>query len=250
MYPYIKIYSILFPTYYLCGLIGFILTFIVVSQLLKKCNFYSKLIKIYLFSFIGMAIGSRFVGIISGLLYYYQLHKSINLNYAIHNSGIVFIGGLIGYILNLYAICKIKKIDFRIASNIAAIGIPLFHSFGRLGCYFSGCCYGIELNNILAVPYKSYYDSNLVNRLPVQLYESFFEFALFILLFCIYKKNKNNVKLLKLYFYLYSIWRIIIEFFRGDVTRVVIHGISLTQIIIVLTNIIIFIKERRKISYE
>ena len=31
--------------------------------------------------------------------------------------------------------------------NVAVPAMPLFHAFGRVGCFLTGCCYGKELSN-------------------------------------------------------------------------------------------------------
>ena len=60
--------------------------------------------------------------------------------------GMVFYGGFIGGALGV--IKKKKKIDKSLNTNefldIYAVLIPLFHTFGRIGCFLGGCCYGIE----------------------------------------------------------------------------------------------------------
>ncbi len=73
--------------------------------------------------------------------------------------GMTFIGGLIGgvasflgvYFLYIYVIAPRTKIKF-LQNNMNAtltdalpfipIGIAIAHAFGRLGCFFGGCCFG------------------------------------------------------------------------------------------------------------
>lgn len=60
------------------------------------------------------------------------------------------------------------------------------------------------------------------------------------------RKNINNKNLISIYILLYGIWRFFIEFYRGDEVRYVVKGISITQIIIVISIIIITLSTRRK----
>lgn len=250
MYPYVVIGRYYIPSYYLCALAGFLIAFIVISRILINKYLFGKYIKIYLYSFIGMGIGARILGIISGLLYYHQVNGKWSLISAINSSGIVFIGGLIGYMVNLFILCKIKRESFLVASDIASIGIPLFHSFGRIGCFLSGCCYGKLSDSKLAIPYRIYSQDIYMKRIPVQIYESIFEFLMFILMYFLFRnmerKNINNKNLISIYILLYGIWRFFIEFYRGDEVRYVVKGISITQIIIVISIIIITLSTRRK----
>lgn len=59
-------------------------------------------------------------------------------------------GGLFGALLMVYLICRIRKQNFADLSDILTVGIPLFHCFGRVGCFFAGCCYGVESNSWIA----------------------------------------------------------------------------------------------------
>ena len=89
-----------------------------------------------------------------------------------------------------------------------------------------------------------------MKRIPVQIYESIFEFLMFILMYFLFRnmerKNINNKNLISIYILLYGIWRFFIEFYRGDEVRYVVKGISITQIIIVISIIIIILSTRRK----
>ena len=100
---------------------------------------------------------------------------------------------------------------------------PLFHGFGRIGCFMAGCCYGVKL----ATPAELFGIFTL-DRLPVQLIEAGFEFLLFaVLLFCEKKQAKTDT--LQIYLITYAIFRFCIEFFRGDAIRGIFLGFSTAQ---------------------
>ncbi|MDB7985616.1 prolipoprotein diacylglyceryl transferase [Faecalicoccus pleomorphus] len=129
------------------------------------------------------------------------------------SSGFVFYGGLLGAIIGSVFYCREFHKDFYRQTNCLVPMIPLFHAFARIGCFFSGCCYGVE-SDILGIPTFSIYANPVeTNRIPVQLIEAGME-TLFFLFLHSYKGNR-------LYAYLafYSIGRFLLEFWRGDPQR-------------------------------
>lgn len=131
------------------------------------------------------------------------------------NGGITFIGGLIGGIASFligYAIFR-KKFTARLVDmvSIAPCCILIAHAFGRVGCFFAGCCYGKPTDSFLGIQFPG-----LPHKVhATQLYEAIFLFALFAVCFLLYwKKNfKHN---LSVYLIAYGIFRFALEFLRGD----------------------------------
>lgn len=106
-----------------------------------------------------------------------------------------------------------------------APAIPLFHAFGRIGCFLAGCCYGFELSDPIVIA-----SDFVITHFPVQLVESLFNILLFIVL-NIVQRYRPNTRILYVYMLSYAVFRFIIEFFRGDVTRGLFFGISTSQLI-------------------
>lgn len=129
--------------------------------------------------------------------------------------GITFIGGLIGGIASFlvgYAIFR-KKFKARLVDmvSIAPCCILIAHAFGRVGCFFAGCCYGKPTDSFLGIQFPG-----MTHKVhATQLYEAIFLFALFTVCFLLYwKKNfKHN---LSVYLIAYGIFRFLLEFLRGD----------------------------------
>ena len=94
---------------------------------------------------------------------------------------------------------------------IAPPAITLAHAFGRIGCFMAGCCYGKETDSWIGVqfPFLSY------KVVPTQLLESIFLFILTGVLLLLVFKFKFKYTFI-VYLGAYSIWRFVIEFFRGD----------------------------------
>ncbi|MDY4870296.1 MAG: prolipoprotein diacylglyceryl transferase, partial [Faecalicoccus sp.] len=104
-------------------------------------------------------------------------------------SGFVFYGGLLGAIIGSVFYCREFHKDFYRQTNCLVPMIPLFHAFARIGCFFSGCCYGVE-SDILGIPTFSIYANPVeTNRIPVQLIEAGME-TLFFLFLHSYKGNR------------------------------------------------------------
>ena len=106
--------------------------------------------------------------------------------------GFVFYGGLLGAILGVWIYCRQYKVPFQPLLDIFAPFIPLAHGFGRIGCFFAGCCYGKEYHGIFCVrfPYNEQIpELSEVPRVPVQLIEAGLNFVVFGILFYMAKKK-------------------------------------------------------------
>ena len=146
--------------------------------------------------------------------------------------GMVFYGGFIGGALGVIVYCK--KIDKSLNTNefldIYAVLIPLFHTFGRIGCFLGGCCYGIEsefgftVNDNKLNPFI-----NGVNRLPIQLIESGCNLLIFLFILYLFKKDFMKDRLIYIYMIIYPVVRFVLEFFRGDEYRGFLFGLSTSQ---------------------
>ncbi|WP_370784667.1 prolipoprotein diacylglyceryl transferase [Ruminococcus callidus] len=237
MYPRIHFLNSDISTYLLCTITGFLICYLLLNKLLLERYIFRKYSGAYLLSSIGMLLGAKLFGFISKLLYTYSLEKTLKFEYSLKESGIVYLGGLLGYLVMLKILCFIKDRNWNEISDITAVIVPLFHFFGRIGCFFGGCCYGIESNSCIAIPYRIILkDEQWTNRIPVQLMEAFFELILFVIFYFSYqdilkKQKEGSGRMLLLYLLLYSIWRFVIEFWRGDIERGKIGSLSFSQII-------------------
>lgn len=242
------------PPYMFFTGIGFVIAIsIYMLLLLKNKEDISRYIPMYLFTIPFLILGAKLFGILLNLseVVYYKLplNKDVFLK-----SGIVYYGGLLGMLLSFYFICKFKDGYLkRSVWDALAVAIPIFHCFGRIGCFFAGCCYGIEHISPISVIYSNYVDGMITTatRLPIQLIEASTNFLLFLCLLTLYIKGKCRGKLLRIYLACYAPLRIIHEILRADWNREVFSVLSfsqITSILILLTLLIIFIKERKQKS--
>lgn len=163
--------------------------------------------------------------------------------------GFVFYGALAGFLIGAFIAGRIHNIDYSSLLNIISPAIPFFHSFGRLGCFLTGCCYGIISENapigvIYFYPGHPAYGMRLI---PIQLIEC--SINLLIVGILLYRElflhiEKGN---LKLYLVLYAAARFILEFFRGDSERGMLFYLSTSQYIsLVIMGYLLFIYVKRK----
>ena len=154
-------------------------------------------------------------------------NKTIQLPsfFAIWEGGLAIHGGLIGAFLSIIFFCKSKNIDLKNFIDILIPSIILGQFIGRWGNFFNNEAFGIPTN----LPWKLFIP--IQNR-PVEfinyeffhptfLYESLWNFLIFIILMIIFKKE-NKSKLVKpgfiscLYLIGYSFGRFWIESLRTD----------------------------------
>ena len=146
--------------------------------------------------------------------------------------GFVVYGGIIGGILAGCLYCFCKKINFWKYFDLVMPSVALAQGFGRIGCLLAGCCYGRETNSALAITFQnSDFAPNHVALIPTQIYSSMLDFAHFFVLLYISRHKKKDGQVAACYLIFYSIGRFILEFFRGDLIRGSVGGLSTSQFI-------------------
>ena len=243
MYPYIHI---IIPSYGLLAFLGFFLCLMLLY--LRKDKFeigFGQFLKMFISGMAGLLIGSKLLYAVTRIPWLIQNFSFMNLLMLIPQSGFVFYGGLIGAICGVrWYVNRSKCCGMITAFNFITPAFPLFHCFGRIGCFMAGCCYGKEM------PPVNMFGVITLDRIPTQLIEAAFELILFVICLIAEKKNKNT-SLLKLYLVTYGIFRFCIEFFRGDAVRGFLFGLSTSQwvsMIIELAIIISFIRNKRSLK--
>jgi phosphatidylglycerol---prolipoprotein diacylglyceryl transferase len=136
----------------------------------------------------------------------------------IWEGGLVFQGGLIVAIPLALVLIKKKNLSFWQIFDVLAPYIALGQAFGRIGCFFAGCCYGKPTNLPWAVTFTDPKTLALagIPLHPTQLYSSLALFLVFLILILLRKHTKFSGQLSCLYLILDSSFRFCIEFFRGD----------------------------------
>lgn len=164
---------------------------------------------------LNLAIFAIPAGVLGARLYYvifnwgfYSQNPSQILNF--RGGGMAIHGALIGGILAGLIYTKIKKINFLKMADIALIGMPLAQAIGRWGNYINGEAHGGPTN----LPWGIMVDGVKVH--PTFLYESIWDFGIFIFLWIFRKKKKYEGQVAIYYIILYSLGRFFIEGLRTD----------------------------------
>ena len=95
--------------------------------------------------------------------------------------GLVFYGGLIFAIAVFFVWCGVRRERVAPVADLFVTIIPLAHAFGRVGCFFNGCCYGKVSQRYGVVYHNSPSAVNGVPLFPVQLVGSLGNLVLFFI---------------------------------------------------------------------
>ena len=217
MYPYLlpEIFDYTIPLYDLLIAIGILAMLLYVT---KRSENYDGLTRKQTNRLLLLILISLLFALLSSFLLDGIFH-SIKMGEATFGS-VTFIGGLIGGIASFLLLYKFfyPYPDKSLKRSLDTIltGVVLAHAFGRIGCFLAGCCFGIPTDSFLGVvfPYGHAYEAFPdIAVYPTQLFESLFLFFLFIML---NKVKKLKYKETETYLISYGLWRILIEFIRGD----------------------------------
>ncbi len=208
----------------------------------------------FLFGLIGMFIGAKtlsllcvFPEFISELKYAFTETELFIKKYLL--SGFVFYGGLYGALLGVFVYAKSAKCSFSELLSMMFPVVPMIHAFGRLGCFCTGCCYGIQSEHFGICFSHSEIAPNGIPLFPVQLCEAVLEFALFAVLLAMMLRHAHGFKMLGLYLTVYGAFRFAFEFLRGDSARGFIGVLSVSQVISIVTvawGIFLLLKSRKQ----
>lgn len=146
--------------------------------------------------------------------------------------GWVVYGGILGGILGGWLYCRRNRLNTWKYFDLGLASVALAQGFGRIGCFFAGCCYGRETSLPIGITFhNSNFAQNGVALFPTQILSSIFDFLLFGFLVWFYKRRKADGQITALYLILYSAGRFVIEFFRGDLIRGSVGALSTSQFI-------------------
>ena len=238
MYP--EIFSI--PSYYVMITAGVFFAVLAFRLICSKLQVNDGVYHFYSIDIvISIAVG------FGGAMLFQSLYDFIKTGVFVWR-GLTFMGGLVSGAVCFILIALLSRKKKIIGSLLAIceIAIPclvLAHAFGRVGCFLSGCCHGVDSEFGLYFP--------VLNRtvIPTQLYEFIFLFILSAVLFYFTFSRKITGFNLSIYSLCYGIFRFVIEFFRGDERGAFISGISPSQfwsILLIITGVALIILRKLK----
>ena len=228
---YFNILGLKLPSYGIMIVLGVILSNLVALLIAKKySDDTNDFLILEAYTWLGAFFGSKLLYLVISIhdIEWDRLFEADYFN-QIMRSGFVVYGGLIGGLIFAFVAGRIHKLDTMRYVRRYVFLIPLIHSFGRIGCFLAGCCYGMPYEGIGAV---SYPDNSLapndVHLFPVQLVEAFLLICIAVSI--VFLQVKCNWKYsIETYLIVYGVARFVLEFFRYDAIRGELGGLSTSQ---------------------
>lgn len=242
LYSAITIFGKPIPFYGLLMVLGFALAIIAAIPRARKLGVpLAEIVYSSVFTVLGALAGAKILALLTSLPYIIPYLKQGGSIIKLLEAGFVFYGGFIGGFIALFLYCKAYKEPFKKYLQLYAPSVPLGHLFGRIGCLFGGCCYGmpVDANAPFSVVYN-FVDENywsLVSvtpgqaYLPVQLIEALCLVVVYIIAEYTFYKSEEKLIPAFIYFLSYGVLRFTLEFFRGDAERGFFLGLSTSQLI-------------------
>ena len=196
---------------------------------------------------IGIIVGGRVGYILIYNLDYYLANISEIL--MIWKGGMSFHGGLVGIVVSTFIYSKKNNVNAFIFLDLIAIVAPIGIFLGRISNFINSELYGKESDIFWSVKFLAVDE---VYRHPSQIYEAIFEgIVLFLILNYLYRKKVfiNPGVISSIFLILYSVFRIIIEYFREPDIQLgyLIFNLTMGQIvsiIFLIFGIYLFFKKK------
>lgn len=233
MYPEIHFHSWSLSTYFLTISLTFCLMFLYLRRRAHRFGFsVVDILDLAMLTTVFGFLGARlFFVFYESPQYFFEHPLSI---FSFWEGGFVFFGGLFSALVAGFIYLKWKKIPVLSTLNLMAPVLALGYSLGRLACFFQGCCYGKPTHSPLGLHFTPLIDAGeTVARYPTQLFASFGELIVFLLILFLekYGHKKNKFMSNSLFF----IWmmghglnRMIMEIFRDDPRGPLIGGMGIS----------------------
>lgn len=177
---------------------------------------------------LDMAIFSVVFSVIGARLYYVLMtlgeYDSFLDVLSIWNGGLAIYGAIIAGAVTVYVICRVKKISYLKAFDMASPALMMAQAIGRWGNFFNGEAYGrvIPEDSFLYFirmgisPHDIEGVSGMAYVHPTFLYESLWNIVGFIIINALYKKKKFDGQVFLMYITWYGFGRMFIEGLRVD----------------------------------
>lgn len=204
---------------------------------------------------IAAFVGGKLFFFMENPSYYFGSLQNMKNNF---RTGFVFYGSLLFAVPITVWFFKKEKWPLWAMMDRLAITACILHAFGRMGCFFAGCCHGIPTDMPWGVTFTdpaSQAEPLNTALHPTQLYSSFMILGILAILWMMKRHNRFEGQLFFLYIMLYATGRSIIEIFRGDEARgyVIDNVISHSQfisIVVIAITIWAYLKFKKKANFK
>lgn len=186
------------------------------------------------------------VSVVGARVYYVLFYGGYRTLYdliAVWKGGLAIYGAVIGGIISLYIMGKIKKISPLKLLDIGASSIILGQAIGRWGNFMNAEAYGYETD----LPWRMGIGSgeHAIFVHPTFLYESLWNLIGFFLIWYLFPKRKYDGQILLVYLAWYGFGRMLIEGLRTDSLWLIPDVIRVSQLVgaicfVLCTGLLIF----------
>lgn len=159
--------------------------------------------------------------------------------------GFVFYGGFIVASLVAVAYTRLKQLPLAKLTDVLAPSVALGHAFGRLGCFFNGCCFGRACALPWAVTFPPPHVMAGIPVHPTELYEVLGNLMIFAGLSAVYRHKRFDGQIWWWYVLSYGVLRFLVDFFRGDYATyyfgvlTIGHLIAMTMIVVATAALVL-----------
>lgn len=166
------------------------------------------------------------------------------------DGGLSIQGAVVGGLLTAIWFLRKNKLGVWKWADILAPGVVLGQAIGRVGCLLNGDAYGIPTNSWLGVHYApgtpAYSVYGNTPLFPAEIMEGAWDLVIFLLIMAWRRKKPFEGSLALGYFFLYSLGRFTLEFWRADSLTTIMNlkAAQLTSILIALAVLIIFLVKK------
>ena len=149
----------------------------------------------------------------------------------IWDGGLAIYGGVIGGFIGLIVCCLLNKISIIRTTDAVAPVLALGQAFGRIGCIFGKCCYGVKVatRSLQWFPIAIYVHGDY--HYATNFYESILDLGIFFGLVFLLRKTKIRGLVTFAYLFSYGIVRFVLEFFRDKVQTLFIGTMPISQLV-------------------
>ena len=161
------------------------------------------------------------IGVVCARLYYcifyWELYEDdpISMLY-IWEGGLAIYGGIIGGVITLLVVAKVKKIPAPVLLDLAGMGVIIGQCIGRWGNFFNREAFGEETSSFLRMGLYNPVTGQTSYVHPTFLYESLWNLVGFLLLHFLSKGRKYDGQTALQYMAWYGAGRAVIEGLRTD----------------------------------
>jgi len=178
-------------------------------------------------AFLSGVIGARLLYVLFNLRAYCDSPLNI---FHVWSGGLSWHGGVLAGLAGITLYARKEKLSLWDTWDFAVLTGILGLTFGRVGCFLHGCCYGKITDLPWAVVFPAH---GPCGRHPTQIYEGILDLIIFLILLRLWKKNNFRGEVLCYFLGLYSAARFFVEFFRDNTAGFTpfLLGLNIAQII-------------------